>query len=1546
MRSFGRLLLTSPAPTRTSLVRLAAAALVLAATASFAQTAPQLLPYTMSTYAGPNAAPGTGTKCGNYTALDPVGDGCPALNASVGPDPHDIRVDGKGNVYWLDNLASSITLVHKINPFTKQVTIQLGNDLAAKSCTGGSTLGYGCTATDGAANALPPGATLGNTLIGKNYRGLGVDAQGDIFLAGYNEDYVHEISASTGLFTNIAGTGAASTTYTGPALSTPVASVRGVGVDSYGNVYIAETANNIVVVDCVTVAANSPCTSASQIGNLVQLTATNTASAKVLTAGVLATSQQLDAPEDVQIDSNGNIYIADQGNGLLRAIYEGKGSLPGVTGPLQTGYIYNIAGNGAVFVVGSNGSYTNSPYSSAFTPVVLATNVAISLRKISIDARNNIYIADTSQNVVWFIDNATGYMRLLAGQLGPANGTAAPGCPAAPTTATNTVGDGCPGPLAALDFNYGGSNTDGANAVDNQGNLYITDAEGGSASTSRIRKLLSGLDFPAATVGVATTQTLFLHFGVADSFSTATSSNADFTVGTQTCNTNSSADNTSDCTLPITFKPVNSGADTAVLTVTSSKGLVSTFQVIGTGIGPQFVIDPGNLVTSGTTFSNPQDIFVDGNNITYIADTGNNRVLYSVKNGTPVVLAGSPTGTPGSSGDGGLATAALLSAPSAVTVDAAHNIYIADTGNNRIRKINAANGVITTFAGGGAACSAATDAFGDFCPATSATLSAPAGVAADNLGNVYISDTGNSLIRQVSVSGIITKLAGGGTGTCTNTIGTPDTQGDGCAASATVFAGPTNLAFDPVGNFLFVADTGHSTIRKIFLGTSIPTTASSPYYTAASVQQNTVTLVAGNGSAGSSPNTLATLAQLNKPTGVYVDAAENVYIADTQNSAVRLVDSATGDISTIAGIIGTSGLDATLPSTATDAQLNLPSAIAIANGVLSITDAANNRILGVFRSNITYNFGAVNVPTTGSPVVTFTQTSTGNAAATLANPAYVASGDSSQFLFSTPGASTGCTATGSYAPGTFCQYTGQFIPTAAQPTPYSAVYTETGANPPATPSINLIGTGAVQTATNPVVSQTSPTGSPQYGQPVSLTITVTPSSCNLAAPSCNPTGSVRFVINGTPGTSINIPAGTNTVTLSNVTSLIYGPNQISCTYSGDFYYAAGSCPTVVITVTQANTTSRLAVTGSGQVQFPSNNCVVISASGFIVTSTCTDATLTAQITSSTIGIPSGTVTFFYAPASGGTPVPFINGTNIPINNATGQANLLLQEIVNGAGVEISNNTLPPGSYTLTCQYNGANDYAVSNCPGVPFTVIADAPGYASIMTRGCSITTLSLQGTVTPLENGSCSPPGAPTVEQKYNGIAEISTADGASTDASIFISPTNTLTGTLTFSCSGLPQYTACTFSPTSIALTPGTGHIVPVYTDVTIFTDVPPGNVGALNKPAFGRANTITLAQLGISSTILWPFSAFALFALFRLRRRLKSLRGIALLGLALLLSAGSLGLNGCAGPGAYKAALTPASPNGVPYLITVNITNGTASTTTTFYLNITAPGITGQQ
>jgi hypothetical protein len=178
-----------------------------------------------------------------------------------------------------------------------------------------------------------------------------------------------------------------------------------------------------------------------------------------------------------------------------------------------------------------------------------------------------------------------------------------------------------------------------------------------------------------------------------------------------------------------------------------------------------------------------------------------------------------------------------------------------------------------------------------------------------------------------------------------------------------------------------------------------------------------------------------------------------------------------------------------------------------------------------------------------------------------------------------------------------------------------------------------------------------------------------------------------------------------------------------------------------------------------------------------------------------------------------------------------------------------------------------------------------------------------------------------------------VATADGSTTDATIFITPTNTVGGTITFSCSGLPANTACTFQPTSIALTASTSYATPVYTDVTFFTDVKPGNLSELARPG----NGISLAMV-----FGWPLTALSLVALLSLRRR-KSLRGLSLLAMLVLMAGTALTFSGCAGPGDYTASLTPAGT--YPITITVKGTSGVSSSTIVDF-TVTAPGITGQQ
>ncbi len=237
----------------------------------------------------------------------------------------------------------------------------------------------------------------------------------------------------------------------------------------------------------------------------------------------------------------------------------------------------------------------------------------------------------------------------------------------------------------------------------------------------------------------------------------------------------------------------------------------------------------------------PYGVTPDSAGNLYIADDQNNRIR-KVSGGTITTVAG--IGTMGFSGDGGPATSALLYIPHGVAADSAGNLYIADTGNLRVRKVS--GGTITTVAGNG------TVSFsGDGGPATSASINIPYGVAVDSAGNLYIADTGNNRIRKVS-GGTITTVAGNGTASF---------SGDGGPATSASINEPWAVAVDSAGN-LYIADYANNRIRKVSGGT--------------------ITTVAGNGVVGfSGDGGPATNALLGYPEGVAVDSAGNLYISDS-----------------------------------------------------------------------------------------------------------------------------------------------------------------------------------------------------------------------------------------------------------------------------------------------------------------------------------------------------------------------------------------------------------------------------------------------------------------------------------------------------------------------------------------------------------------------------------------------------------------------------------------------------------------------------------------
>ncbi len=306
----------------------------------------------------------------------------------------------------------------------------------------------------------------------------------------------------------------------------------------------------------------------------------------------------------------------------------------------------------------------------------------------------------------------------------------------------------------------------------------------------------------------------------------------------------------------------------------------------------------------------PGDVALDSAGNIYIADTANHRIRrVDAVTGIIVTIAG--TGTPGYSGDGGPATSAGIDSPEGVAVDSAGNIYIADTANHSIRRIDAATGDIDTVAGSGGPPGYS----GDGGPATAAKLRTPKAVAVDSAGNIYIADTANDAIRKVdAASGTIETVAG---------TGSPGFSGDGGPATAAMINKPGGVAVDSAGN-IYIADTANNRIRKVDAATGI------------------IDTIAGTGQPGyGGDGGPATLARMSKPGDVAVDPAGDLYIAG--NDTIRKVDAVTGIIYTVAGTSNTGYAGDGGP--ATDADLDDPQGVAVdAAGNIYIADTDNHRI--------------------------------------------------------------------------------------------------------------------------------------------------------------------------------------------------------------------------------------------------------------------------------------------------------------------------------------------------------------------------------------------------------------------------------------------------------------------------------------------------------------------------------------------------------------------------------------------------------------------------
>ncbi|HEV2202321.1 MAG TPA: BACON domain-containing carbohydrate-binding protein [Bryobacteraceae bacterium] len=655
-----------------------------------------------------------------------------------------------------------------------------------------------------AGGGLPQGVLGTNINLGQPTN-LAVDAAGNVYIPVVDYDVVLRLDRN-GNLTVVAGNGTRGYSGDGgPAIGAQLSGPLGVAVDSGGNLYIADSGNNVV--------------RKLSNGNI-----TTIAGSGVQGYGGdngLATAALLNSPSAVAVDGSGTVYIADWQNNRIRKV--------------SSGQIVLFAGNGLAGFKGDNGSAQNAELNAPFS--------------VAVDRAGNVYIADTSNQRI---------RKVVSGGISTVAGDGLIG----------SSGDNGDAAVATMNFPAG-------IALDAAGNIYIADR--GNARV-RLVTVSTHIMTTVAGTGVA-------GFGGDGSQASAAQLANPFGVAVDSTGNVYIADRG----LYLTNGRLRKVAPGGVITTVAGTG--------GTGPGG----DGGPAASA--QLNAPKGLALDATGNVYIADTNDNRVR-EVTRSTMTPVAG--TGIPGYSGDNGSAAAARLQSPASVAVDATGAVYVADAPNNVIRKIS--NGTIATFAGTGVA------GFNiESGNATTVELNQPSAVAVDSAGAVYIADTGNGRIRKVS-GGIMTTIGGGGLpGFILNS---------GPAVGAYLNA-PAALAVDANKN-VYVADTGNNLVRKI-VGFSIDTVAG----------------LGLGGFAGDGGPALGAL--LNHPSGVAVDTAGNVYIADTNNHRVRKVTS-NGLIATIGGT-GTAGFGGD-DGPATKAQFSGPTGIAVdsAGTTIYIADTGNQRI--------------------------------------------------------------------------------------------------------------------------------------------------------------------------------------------------------------------------------------------------------------------------------------------------------------------------------------------------------------------------------------------------------------------------------------------------------------------------------------------------------------------------------------------------------------------------------------------------------------------------
>jgi trimeric autotransporter adhesin len=859
-------------------------------------------------------------------------------------------------------------------------------------------------------------ATLTNAVSGAT-----MDPAGNIYIADTNNNVIRKVDAHTGVITTFAGV-MGQFGYNSDGIPANTAYLNHPQAMRYyqGGLWIVDSTNNrIRRIDLTTGIISTVVGGGSN--------ALNNANDHL---NYQASTISVATPQDIAFDSLGNMYWS-QGGGTSRVnvVY------------LPTGVAHLFAGTGGTSP-GATGTNIGTATQTLTQP---ETTVMNGTYGIAVDARNNVYVDETATHVIRKI--TVGAVTTISTYAGIGIGTGAAICGGA----ANSVGDGCP----ATGANFG---TVSHMSIDGNGTIYLADS-----TNNRVRMIpissnpaVGGIVTTIAGTGVATSSAdggypqncgignpwdaqilpdgdlliaeraissvRLMHLPGAILQTTLGASSAAQTVnvltqaGTGTFTLPNATDFTGGgapicalgvnvsgtvCSTTVNFAPTLAGLRKSALEFTDANGSVVA-GLSGIGLAPAASLLPGltsTIVGTGTAgatgdggaaasaqLNSPGATAVDSQGNVYIADTANNEVRKVTPGGTITRIAG--TGTPGSSGDGAAANSATLNAPGGVALDAAGDIYIADTRNNKIRVIDAVTGNISTVAGTGTA-----GYTGDQSTPAAATLSGPTQLAWAQTGVLYVADTGNSAIRAIAPKeSLITTVAGSANA---------GFDGDGGPGQAAQLQNPSGVAVDNSGN-VYIADTGNNRVRRL--------------------SEGIITTLAGQQGAGYIGDGSAAATELDAPAGLATDTAGNLYIADTQNQRIRMVSGV--QISTVAGT-GTAGPNGDNGTSAV-ATLSAPMGIALDSaGNLYIADTGNNKVRSINVSMNSLVFKILN-PGESSPVQAVSLFNSGNQPLSL-NSVSVPSGYVEQ-----PSAnSTDCTSAPlTLAAGSSCNLNTVFNPSA------------------------------------------------------------------------------------------------------------------------------------------------------------------------------------------------------------------------------------------------------------------------------------------------------------------------------------------------------------------------------------------------------------------------------------------------------------------------------------------------------------------------------------